>query len=157
MFLLALALVLLMAGDSYSQKRSRQQPPNVPTQSPPVEQRGPEQIPPPTRTVPDEQSKEQSEKAERDRQEKAAIDKKIADETERLANQTAALSAHAERLTWFTFLLFFAALIQIGLFWWQLRMIKRTLAPAEEAAKAAQESANVSYSASIGTPEIPSR
>jgi hypothetical protein len=135
-----LVLLALTIGDSHSQRRSRNQPPvqpprTQPAQAPTPDQRGTEQMPFAVKILPSENSKGQAEKEEQQRQEKAAVDKRVADETQRLALYTF-------WLTIFTLFLFVAAITQIGFFWWQLRIITRTIKPTEDAANAAKNAAN---------------
>jgi hypothetical protein len=56
----------------------------------------------------------------REKDEKAAVDKLLADQTQRLADETDNLTTYTSRLAFFTLLLFCAAFGQIWLFVWQL-------------------------------------
>jgi hypothetical protein len=133
-----LVALLLLTGSALAQS---QQPPassNAPTnpaaQPAAPDQRGTDQVPLTVKVLPGQDTKEQADKAEHDRKEKAVIDEKLAFETQRIADYT-------DRLTWFTLLFFFAAIGQIALFFWQLRLIKESLGPAETLALTAQRQA----------------
>ena len=85
------------------------------------------------RVVPTPASKEEIDKAERDRLEKSEIDQKLADQTEKIALHTFWLGV-------FAFALFCAAMAQIGLFWIQLRSMRKGFNEATLVANAAQAS-----------------
>lgn len=131
---IALALLAAFASDSWGQS---QEPP---AQSQPAAQpatpdkRGTDDVPLAIKIIPAPDAKEQADKAEHERKEKAVIDEKLAFETQRIADYT-------DRLALFTVLLFSVAVLQAGLFLWQLRYMRQGMRDAEMAAKAAQDSA----------------
>lgn len=135
--ILTLALCLAVVSDSaQSQRGSRSNPPRTESAQPAApEQRGTDQSPFTVKILPGPDSKERTDKEERERQEKAAVDKKLADETQRIADDTFWLGM-------FTLALFFVALGQIALFWKQLRLIRESLVDAKVAADAAKAAAN---------------
>jgi len=138
-------IAVAIAGEAIAQSRGSRQPPIAnpsaqPAQPAAPDQRGTDQFPLSVKILPspksaEEAEKEQSERREKD--EKAAVDKRLADETQRLADQTENLADYTRWLAGFTLLLFFAAVGQVFLFWIQLRLINKSLAPAEAAARAA--------------------
>ena len=99
---IGLAFLAAFASDSWGQ--SKQPPPSKsstqPTQS---DERGTDKVPLTVKVLPATDAKEQAEKAERDGQEKAILDRKLAFETQRIADYT-------DRLAWFTVMLFCVAL-----------------------------------------------
>src|ERR1700686_2117559 len=118
---LMVALALLTALPSHSWGESKQPSPSKqPAQPTATDQRGTDQVPLAVRILPAQDAEEQTEKAERDRKEKAIIDEKVAFETQRIADYTA-------RLAWFTLLLFVIAILQAGLFVWQLQLFRNSL------------------------------
>ena len=117
-----LAALIVMCGVAFSQDA----PPNEPTQPPASDQRGADKIPFTVKVLPADNAKEQADKAEHDRQEKAVIDEKLAFETQRIADYT-------NRLGWFTLMLFCAAVGQIALFWVQLRYMGSDIRRARDA------------------------
>jgi hypothetical protein len=132
---IALALSAASASDSWSQSK---QPPTQSKQSaqpPAADQRGTDQVPLTVKIIPAQDAKEKADKEERERQEKAVIDEKLAFETQRIADYT-------DRLAAFTIALFCVAIFQAGLFFWQLRYMRQGMRDAEMAAKAAQDSAD---------------
>jgi hypothetical protein len=80
-------------------------------------QRGTDQAPFTIKILSPDDAEKKTEKEERERAEKADIDKKLASETERIADYTWGLVAA-------TLLLFFAAVAQIFLFWTQLQYLR---------------------------------
>jgi len=86
------------------------------------------------KAIPGEGAEDKSNQEERDRREKAEVDRKVAFETQRVADYTFWLGA-------FSLGLFFAAIVQVALFFWQLRLIDRSLGDAKRAADAAAEGA----------------
>jgi hypothetical protein len=134
---LAIALALLAAFSSDSRGQSKQPPaqskqstqPSVP------DQRGTDQVPLTVKILPAQDAEKQTEKAERDRKEKAIIDEKLAFETQRIADYT-------DRLALFTVLLFIVAISQAGLFVWQLLEMKGAGRDTKSAAEASLKQAN---------------
>lgn len=127
--------------------------PSAPDQRAP-DQRAPDQVSSPIKIIPGERTKEQAEKEERERREKdekASIDKRLADQTQRLADETENLAVYTGRLAGFTLLLFFAAVGQIGLFVWQLRLIRKSLDDAKIAADAATIAARAAKRSAIAS------
>jgi hypothetical protein len=135
-----------------------QAPSAQPAQPPAPDERGTDKIPFSVKIVPGERTKEQAEKEERERREhdeKAAIDERLTDQTRRLADETENLVAYTRWLAAFTLLLFLAAVGQIGLFVWQLKLIRESLNEAKVAAdaakfgaRAARESAGIARASS---------
>ena len=113
---------------------SQDAPPNDPTQPATPDQRGTDQVPFAVKVLPTPDAKEQADKAEHDRKEKAVIDEKIAFETQRIADYT-------DRLAWFTLMLFGIAVMQAGLFVWQLLLIKGGTKDTRATAEAARTQA----------------
>jgi hypothetical protein len=142
--------LLCIAGTAYAQTNSRadQQPPSAPSAQPPApDQRGSDQMPLSVKIIPREPSKEE---AEADRLEKASIDKKVAFETQRVADYTWYLAA-------FTVVLACVAVGQAGLFVWQLGYMKQGMRDSTKAASAAESAANaanISARAAVGV-ELP--
>jgi hypothetical protein len=62
----------------------------------------------------------------------AAVDKQLADQTQRLADETDNLATYTSRLAVFTLLLFCAAFGQIWLFVWQLWLIRKSFKVSQE-------------------------
>jgi hypothetical protein len=86
--LIAILVIGNASGESKLPSRQQPQAPSAqPTQAPTPDQRGTDQIPLTVKVLPGEGAKEKAEKEERERAEKAEIDKKLADETERLADE----------------------------------------------------------------------
>jgi hypothetical protein len=131
------ALLAALASDSKAQlkKSSNTNPPSTQSASPPApDQRGTDKMPLSVKITPREPSKEQAEKEEAERLEKAAVDKKVAFETQRVADYT----------WWLAFLTLFVvmtAIGQAGLFVWQLGYMKKGMKDATIAARAASRSA----------------
>lgn len=131
--ILAGLIAILVIGNAGAQSKRRpthtQQPIRGPSGNPAQpstpDQRGTDQIPLTVKVLPSEGTKDKTEKEDRERAEQAGINKKLADETERLANETQTLGWYTGKLAIFTLLLFFAAVGQIWLFVWQLRLIRK--------------------------------
>jgi hypothetical protein len=131
---ISLALLGTFASDSRGQSKQPPAQSKQATQPPATDQRGTDQVPLAVKILPAQDAKEQSDKAEHERKEKAVIDGKLAFETQRIADYT-------DRLALFTVLLFCVAVAQAGLFLWQLRYMRQGMRDSEMAAKAAQDSA----------------
>jgi hypothetical protein len=110
---IALALLAVIASDSWAQSKQ----PSPQSKPPATDQRGTDQIPLSVKILPATDAKEQADKTERDRKEKAIIDEKLAFETQRIADYT-------DWLAVFTGLLFLIAILQAALFFWQLRYMR---------------------------------
>ena len=110
-------------------------PQNRSANPPTTDQRGTDQQPITGKIQAAPQDKQASEKDEKERQDKAKIDKKVADETQRTADYTGWLAL-------FTLLLFGTAILQAALFVWQLLYMRRSIEDAEVAATAAMTAAN---------------
>ena len=130
-WLLALLILTGVALAQSSEPPASNAPATKSTKPAESDQRGTDKIPISVKILPAEGSAEQAAKAEKDSQEKAKIDEKIAFETQRIADYT-------NRLAWFTLLLFCIAVGQAGLFVWQLLYMRRGLRDAEDAAKTAR-------------------
>jgi hypothetical protein len=122
---IALACCLALISDSaQSQRRPGQQPvgaQSAPTTQPAAsDQRGTDQVPFTVKIIPGRDAEEKANKEEREHQEKAKIDEKLALETQRIADYT-------DRLALFTFFLFCVAVVQAGLFMWQLWIMRQSL------------------------------
>jgi hypothetical protein len=115
---------------------SEQPPPSEQTTQPPTaDQRGgTDKIPLTVKILPAPDAEKQAAKAEQDGKEKATIDRKVAFETQRIADYT-------DRLAWFTLMLFAVAVAQAGLFVWQLGYMKKGMKDATTAARASSRSA----------------
>jgi hypothetical protein len=139
---LSLALCLALISDSaQSQRHSRTNPPRAESTQPTApDQRGTDQLPLSVKIVPSPDSKEKGEQELREREDKAETDKKLAFETQRIADYTFYLGI-------FTLAVFCAATGQIVLFWIQLRYIRQSLKDAKIAADAAKESADTAREA----------
>lgn len=131
--------IIVLLTSSFALGQSQQRPAQTqkiqsqntpPAQTAAPDKRGTDDVPLAIKILPTQDAKEKAEKAERERIEKAVTDKHLADETQRLANYTGALFI-------VTCLLFGAALFQVGLFWFQLRIMKGGLKDAAKAANAA--------------------
>jgi hypothetical protein len=95
---------------------------------------GTDQLPLMVKVLPAQKSQSETEKEERDQKAKAEVDAKSAFETQRIADYTWWLAA-------FTLTLFCIAIVQAGLFVWQLLLIRESLADAKIAADAAKDGA----------------
>jgi hypothetical protein len=87
-----------------------QAPSANPTQPSASDQRGTDQIPLSVKILPSQDAKERAENEEHERAEKAWIDKKLADGTQRLVDETQALRRYTGWLAIFTLFLFLAAI-----------------------------------------------
>jgi hypothetical protein len=96
-----LAALLLLSGVAFSQDA----PPNEPTQPPARNERGTDQEPFTVKILPAPGAQEKADKEEHERAEKAQIDRKLAFETQRIADYT-------DRLALFTLFLVFVAMGQ---------------------------------------------
>jgi hypothetical protein len=117
----AILTLLCIAGSTYAQTKSKadRQPPSAPSAQPPApDQRGTDQMPLSVKIIPRAPSKEEAAKEETERLEKASVDKKVAFETQRVADYTWYLAA-------FTVVLACVAIGQAGLFVWQLSYMKQ--------------------------------
>ena len=126
--------LLAMIGESFG--RSQRAPSGNPpvqgpsthaTQQPATEQRGTDQVPLTVKILPSPDSEGQADKQERERTEKAETDKRLANQTQRLADETKRLADDTSWLAIITGFLFVAALGQISLFYWQLKLIRGTI------------------------------
>jgi hypothetical protein len=146
-------IAILVVGNTgvESKQRSTQQqiqpPSDSPTQPSATDQRGTDQVPFTVKVIPSETAKDKADKEEHERAEKAGVDKKLADETQRLANETQSLASYTGGLAIFTFFLFCAAVVQIGLFVWQLKLFRASLGHTKTAAIAALQSAKAAIDA----------
>lgn len=132
----ALALLGVSASDSWGQSQEPPTQSKEAAQPPTLDKRGTDDIPLAIKIISGPDAKEQADKAEHERKEKAVIDEKLAFETQRIADYT-------ERLALFTLLLFGIAVLQAGFFLWQLRYMRQGMRDTEIAANAGRESANV--------------
>jgi hypothetical protein len=138
-FLPCLLAIAIAAG---ALAQSQREPPRTPpggqnAQPTAPDQRGTDQIPFTVKILPTQPPKEETEKAETEKTEKTTIDRKLAFETQRIADYTRDLTA-------ITAFLFFIAVIQAGLFFWQLLLLRhgaRDATVAADAAKLASEAA----------------
>jgi hypothetical protein len=134
-----LVALLILTGVAFAQS---QQPPakgyppaNNATQPPAPDQRGTDQVPITVKILPTPKPKPDADKEERERQDKAEVDKKLAFETQRVADYT-------DRLVLFTVFLFCVAVVQAALFVWQLFYMRAGVRDAKDAATAALLQAN---------------
>jgi hypothetical protein len=123
-------LLMLSGGVAFAQL---QQPPNPPSaqaaQPTEPDKRGTDEMPLSIKVLPSEHAQTKAAQEERERNEKAAIDKKLAFETQRIADYTLWLG-------FATVALFCAALGQIVLFWIQLTYMRETVLAAALAQRA---------------------
>jgi hypothetical protein len=148
-FIALLAMFACSEASAQSRQQSKGRDGNNPnsqsTQPPAVDQRGTDQLPLTVKILPSQKTKEEAEKEERERGEKAAIDRSVADDTQRLAEYTKWLAV-------FTLALFLGAIGQAALFFVQLRYMRKGMDDAKvaaEAAKAASEAAKTQALATI--------
>jgi hypothetical protein len=147
-------LVVASASDALaqSQRQPQQRPPSSQSTQPTAsDQRGTDQVPFAVKILPAETAKKEAEKAEAEKAEKAAIDKRLAFDTQRLADYTWWLANYTWWLAAFTALVFTVAILQVGMFAWQLILIKRGTRDATKAANAALLSAQVARNEFIAT------
>jgi hypothetical protein len=136
--LIALTFLAAIASDSWGQ--STQPSPSANSSSKQIkqqvapDQRGTDSVPLAVKILPAPEAEKQAEKQERERQEKEVIDKKVAFETQRIADYTWWLAS-------LTGLLFAVAIVQAAFFFIQLGMMKTGMDDATKAAQAAQASA----------------
>lgn len=112
---IALALLVAFASDSWGQSQ-KSFPNKQATQPPATDQRGTDQVPLTVKILPAPDSEKKAQKEETDGREKIETDRKLASETERIANYT-------KWLALFTGFLFAIAVLQAGFFLWQLRLM----------------------------------
>lgn len=129
----AIFALLATVGEGYSQRRSRerqkpQQPAQQPQQTPAADQRGTEQSPVVVRVVPGPPEQANAAQDEKDRREKADLDRK-------LVEYNGDLALYTKILAWFAFFQFLALGAQA--YW-----LSRTVKVSERAADAAKESAD---------------
>jgi hypothetical protein len=105
---IALALFAAFASDSWGQSKQPPAQSDQSAQPPAADQRGTDQVPLTVKILPAQDTKEKADKEERERQEKAVIDEKLAFETQRIADYT-------DRLALFTIFIFCVAVSQAGL------------------------------------------
>ena len=123
-------------------------------------ERGTDKDPLTVKIIPAQPTKEQSEqedRSKREQQEKAVLDKRVADDTQRLADKTEDLAFYTKWLAVFTLFLFVTALGQMLLFWVQLRIMRKSLEDATTAANAATDSAITSQAALESTKDTAKR
>ncbi len=142
----AVALCLALITESaQSQGRSRRRPVTAPstqlTQRTAPDQRGTDQMPLTVKVLPAPDAKEKADKEERERAEKATLDSEKTKNDEKLTFETQRIADYTDRLALFTFFLFCVAVLQAGLFIWQLWLIRKSLDDAKIAADAAASSA----------------
>jgi hypothetical protein len=131
---IALAFLAAIAPDSWGQSKQPSSQSKPSTQPAAADQRGTDQVPLAIKILPAAGAQEQADKAEHERKEKAVIDEKTAFETQRIADYT-------DRLATFTIALFCVAVLQAGLFVWQLGYMRAGMKDATVAARAAKRSA----------------
>jgi hypothetical protein len=124
---ITLALLVAFAPDLWGQSKEPADQ-NKQAAQPAPDLRGTEQAPLAVKILPAQDAKEQADKSERERQEKAKLDEKLNSETQRIADYT-------DRLAQFTFWLFCVAMAQAGLFVWQLLYMRRSMADATTTAR----------------------
>jgi hypothetical protein len=146
-----IALLLTLVAPSTAQQLKEQpkqqpitSPSNQAAQPSAPDKRGNGELPLAVKILPSPKSTTEAEKEERDRkeqQEKAAVDKRLADDTKRLADKTDNLSFYTGLLAVFTLFLFFVSVVQAGFFLWQLLLIKDSAKDTTDLAKAAKSTA----------------
>jgi hypothetical protein len=142
-----LVIAILVNGEvpGQSQPSPSSEPPGTQTTEPPTSnQRGTDQAPFMIKILPSTDSEHKAAQEEHDRTEKAEVDRKLAFETQRIADYTFWLSA-------FTLTLFCAAVGQIVLFWVQLRYMQQGLKDAQITAIAARDAAAAQTSEFLAT------
>jgi hypothetical protein len=122
---MAMALLAALASDSWGQSQEPPAQSKEAAQPAAPDQRGTDSVPFTVKILPATDAKEQSDKTEHERNEKAVIDEKIAFETQRIADYT-------DRLALFTFLLFCVAILQAAFFMIQLFYMRREINRAEK-------------------------
>jgi hypothetical protein len=131
--------LLLLTGAAFAQSQQPATSSNPPskqsTEPATTDQRGTDKVPLAVKIIPTADTAQKAEQEERERREKTETDRKLAIETQRIADYTFWLGA-------FTLSLFAAAVGQIALFWVQLRLIRESLTDAKIAADAAKEGAH---------------
>jgi hypothetical protein len=131
-----LAVAIAASALAQSQRQSPRTPPSGQNTQPTAsDQRGTDQVPLTVKILPAEAAQKDAEKAETEKTEKAAIDKRLAFDTRRLADYTWNLAA-------VTALLFLVAVVQAGMFVWQLLLLRRGAHDATVAANAARIAAD---------------
>jgi hypothetical protein len=118
--LIAMSLLVAFASDSWGQskKSSQIQPNNTAAQPTAPDERGTDKVPLTVKVIPSQPSEEQTKKEDAEKHEKAEIEKKLAFETQRIADYTWGLF-------FFTGLLFLIAVLQALMFGWQLARMRR--------------------------------
>ena len=119
---LVIALMFLAAfvSDSWGQSKKSSQPQspnNSPTQPTAPDERGTDKVPLTVKVIPSQPSEEQTKKEDREKYEKSEIEKKLAFETQRIAEYT-------WWLAFITFFLFGVAVLQAGFFLFQLSYMR---------------------------------
>jgi hypothetical protein len=112
-----------------------QSTPDRSVSTPRPDQRGTDDVPIVVKVQPESGAEKKARDDEADRLQKAAIDRLMATETQRMADYTGALA-------YLTVGLFFAAIAQAGLFFWQLRYMRQSVRDAGMAAAAAMATAD---------------
>jgi hypothetical protein len=137
-FIVLVAAFVCSDASAQSRQQSKNRDNNSPSaqsaQPPAPDQRGTDQSPLTVKILPGQKTKEEAEKEERDRGEKSAIDRSVADDTRRLAEYTKWLAV-------FTLALFLGAIGQAALFFYQLRYMRQGMKDATIAANAARDGA----------------
>jgi hypothetical protein len=135
---IALAFVAAFASDSWGQSKkpsSSADPPSKQTTQPPAsDQRGTDKSPFSVKILPSPEAGQQAEKQERERQEKELIDKKLAFDTQRIADYTWWLAS-------LTGALFAIAVMQAAFFFIQLGIMKKGMDDTASAVQAAKDTA----------------
>jgi hypothetical protein len=136
--MIVLGIALLLVANSFGFSKNplpKIQPPSNQSAAPGAsDQRGTDQVPLTVKILPTQGANEKADKEDIERKEKAIIDKKLAFETQRIADYTFWLSK-------FTLFLFCVAVLQAGLFVWQLLYMRKGLRDATIATNAATASA----------------
>jgi hypothetical protein len=141
--------ILVVSGSLAQSQRARERG-HPPIQTPSTQQtepttpdkRGTEELPLSIKILPGNDAKDKAAKEENNRQEKSAIDKKLAEETSRLADKTKDLAEETGWLAIFSAALVGVALFQAGLFWVQLRLLSDESRNSRITAEAARDNAN---------------
>ena len=107
----ALTILAAFASDSRGQSKQPLSQSKQSAQPPAPDQRGTEQVPLAVKILSATDAKEKADKEDRERQEKAKVDEKLAFETQLIVDYT-------DRLSLFTIFLFGVAVLQAGLFTW---------------------------------------
>ncbi len=131
------AMIIAICAVGMSSQASESQAAGEQNSRPAVtDDRGTDEKPLAVKIIPTQPSRDETEKAEAEKAAKATVDRRLALETQRIADYTKWLAG-------ITAVVCFVAVAQALLFWWQLRLIKDGARDAAAAANAAVTQANI--------------